>query len=155
MMGVNKGDGKFRWYVAHAEDAEAFDASSSTRGEALKKGLAKYGDRPFCLIEADMMVPDHAIFDADRIFEDFADHNAMCWGEDGMEWELEPEDRVSMEAHLAEAFRFWMWKNDCIPPVWCVAEARTVEQINSTGNGEQEGNTQDEKTASEGNRTSA
>lgn len=137
-MSERKGDGHFRWYVACAEAAEAFDAVADTRAEALEKGLAKYGTAPFFLIEADKMALDFSVFDAERLLEEFAEHNEMCWGENGMELDLEAEDRESLETHLADALRSWMRKNDCIPPVWCVADARVIEQINACAAGDED-----------------
>lgn len=131
-MSERKGDGVFRWYVAHEEEAEYFDASADTREAALAEGLKKYGDTPFVLIEADKFILSYDIFDAYRIIEKMEDHNEECWGEDGLDMgeDFDGASRLELEAFLAAALQGWLAGKGMTPRVWGVCTYRTVENIN-------------------------
>jgi len=123
------GDKNYRWYLAHAEDAEIFDGVHDTREEALSAGVAMYGADPFVLLEADKAVarPDfNADWVIDTILEQLEESNVECWGEDGVDdgW----GDVAVLRSNLEKAVADWLLSDP--PRTFCVDHVRTCDRIN-------------------------
>lgn len=121
------GDKNFKWWAGGGQQPEGYSGPFGTREEALARGRADYPEGHFTICEADKGDIRFDMFAADRLMEEFEEHNLECWGEDGMDVHLTPAMESSLEAHMAAAFKAWMDQCSEAPTAWCFGETRNEE----------------------------
>jgi hypothetical protein len=121
------GDKNFKWWCGGGQQPEAYSGPYDTREEALTQGKADYPEGHFTICEADKATVSFDMFSAGDLLERLDEHNLECWGEDGMDVHLKPEQERSLEAHMAAAFEAWMDQSKETPSAWCFGETRAEE----------------------------
>lgn len=121
------GDKNFKWWCGGGKEPEVYFGPFDSRDDAMGKARAEYPDGHFTICEADKAVLSFDMFAADRLLEDFEEHNNECWGEDGMDVCLKPTEERALEKHMADAFRSWLEASSEMPVAWAIGETRTEE----------------------------
>lgn len=129
-----KSDGIWRWYWGLGTECEAYHLAAS-RDDAYELGMGECapGD-VFTIVEATKLVPSFKVFDADRVFEEFEEHNEECWGEDGAEIAATEEQKRDLEERLASVLRAWAPRD--FFRAWSLGEFRNEEEITVPGGAE-------------------
>ena len=121
------GDKNFKWWTGPGKESESYYGPFDTREDAIAKAQAEWPDGGYTILEADKAVLSFDMFAADRLLEDFEEHNLECWSEDGPDISLKPDQERDLEKHMAEAFRAWLDKSGEMPVAWSIGETRVEE----------------------------
>lgn len=121
------GDKNFKWWTGAGKEAEWYHGPFDTREDAIGKSRAEYPQGDFTIYEADKAVLSFDMFAADRLLEDFEEHNLECWSEDGPDICLTSEQERDLERHMAEALKGWLDKSGEMPVAWAIGESRNEE----------------------------
>lgn len=123
------GDKNFKWWAGYGKQPESYAGPFATRDEAVTEGRARWPDGGITVLEADKSVISFSMFAADRLLEDFEEHNLECWSEDGPDICLSSEQERDLEKHLADAFMAWLDKSGEMPVAWAIGETRVEEYL--------------------------
>lgn len=82
----------------------------------------------FVVVEADHMVPDPHIFDADYVLDQFEDRNEECCSEDGLNADVTPKAKIELTDALADTLAAWLKENG-IGKAWSLDDFRNEEEI--------------------------
>lgn len=118
------GDKNFKWWVGGGNQPEYYHGPFDSEDDAMGKARAEYPDGHFTICEADKSVLRFDMFAADRLLEEFEEHNLECWSEDGPDICLKAEQERSLEQHMADAFKAWLEQSGEMPVAWAVDETR-------------------------------
>lgn len=124
------GDGVFWWWWQIGTDncPETYRGPCETREQAIAEAQAEEGNElGFVLVEADREVPSCEIFRADRVLDDYGEHNEECWGEDGADVQCTGAQERDLEEMLAATFDAWFKKYKISQRGWCFATQRNQE----------------------------
>lgn len=118
-------DGTFMWWWSLGAEPESYRGPCETREEAIAEAQGDGGkEEGFTICEADRSVPTPHIFRADRVFDDYGEHNEECWGEDGADVQATPEQEADLEQMLGDAFDAWFKKHGISQRGWAFGEQR-------------------------------
>ncbi|MEK9722116.1 MAG: hypothetical protein VW405_01355 [Rhodospirillaceae bacterium] len=123
-----QGNGDYRWWWGRGEVPERYEGPFSTRVEAI--AAAEEALEPaegYSICAADRALPTFGVFDADAVFEAFADRNEqVCDPEgDGYFEDVDPAGCAELEAALADAFMAWAAGRE--PRYWAFGDQRNEE----------------------------
>ena len=126
---MTKGDENFKWWWAvGTTEPETYSGPCDTREQAIAEAQAEEGDNyGFVIVEADRAIPSCKIFQADRVFEEYTEHNIECWGEDGADVEATAEQEIDLEVMLAATFDAWFKKHGISQRGWAFYTQRNQE----------------------------
>jgi len=123
------GDKNFNWWAGYGKQPESYAGPFATRDEAMIEGHARWPDGGITICEADKSVLSFDMFAADRLLEDFEEHNLECWGEDGADICLTSPQEHDLEQPMAAALKDWFDKSGEMPVAWTIGETRVEEYL--------------------------
>jgi hypothetical protein len=115
----------FAWFWWLGSTPEECHGEHATREAAREEALC---GEPGDTFTTGLARPERLAFDflrADRVLEDFEEHNADKWGEDGpIGATTTAEQERQLEAMLAEAFHTWCRLHGLYRRAWCLEDFR-------------------------------
>jgi hypothetical protein len=113
------------WFWWQGATPETCHGPHATREAAREEALC---GEPGDTFTTGLARPERLAFDflrADRVLEDFEEHNADKWGEDEpISATTAAAQECQLEAMLAEAFHTWCRLHGLYPRAWCLEEFR-------------------------------
>lgn len=104
-------DGNFQWYWGAGAEPDGFVGPFDNGDAAQLAARAKQPDGDYVVAEADKLIPDHRIFDANQLMSQYWDKNANCWGKDGHGIILTDGEKEELVNKLGDCFERFLRKH--------------------------------------------
>lgn len=109
-----------------------------SREAVIDEAVSNVDRGSFTIVEADKAVVSFDFFDADSVYDSYADRNEDCWGEDGPDVSITPEANRELELALAATFETWARKHDAVGTVWAFGTQRNSQYFPAHDEGDTE-----------------